>query len=63
MTPGAPCPDDVYEFRVVSEHIRTRDLVQEYLANRVFPTLRARLFDWNWAELEFNSWADLFGKL
>jgi hypothetical protein len=40
MTPGAPCPDAVYEFRVVSEHIRTRDLVQEYLANRVFPTMR-----------------------
>jgi hypothetical protein len=40
MTPGAPCPDVVYEFRVVSEIIGTRDLVQEYLANRVFPTLR-----------------------
>jgi hypothetical protein len=26
-------------------------------------SLRARLFDWNWAELEFNSWTDLFGKL
>jgi hypothetical protein len=25
--------------------------------------IRARLFDWNWVELEFNSWADLFGKL
>jgi hypothetical protein len=40
MTPGAPCPDAVGEFRVVSEHIGTRDLVQEYLANRVFPTLK-----------------------
>jgi hypothetical protein len=40
MTPGAPCPDAVGEFRIVSEHIGTRDLVQEYLANRVFPTLR-----------------------
>jgi hypothetical protein len=40
MPPGAPCPDAVYEFRVVSEHIGTRDLVQEYLANRVFPTLK-----------------------
>jgi hypothetical protein len=27
------------EFRVVAEHISTRDLVQEYLANRVSPTL------------------------
>jgi hypothetical protein len=40
MTPGAPCLDAVGEFRIVSEHIGTRDLVQEYLANRVFPTLR-----------------------
>jgi hypothetical protein len=40
MTPGASCPDAVGEFRVVSEHIGTRDLVHEYLANRVFPTLR-----------------------
>jgi hypothetical protein len=30
----------VVEFRVVSEQISTRDLVQEYLANRVLPTLR-----------------------
>jgi hypothetical protein len=42
MTPGAPCPDAVYEFRIISEHIGTRDLVQEYLVNRVFPTLRER---------------------
>jgi hypothetical protein len=40
MTPGEPCPDAVGEFRVVSEHIGTTDLVQEYLANRVFPTLK-----------------------
>jgi hypothetical protein len=40
MTPGDPCQDAVYEFRIVSEHIGTRDLVQEYLANRVFPMLR-----------------------
>jgi hypothetical protein len=26
------------EFRVVAEHIGTRDLVQEYLANRTFLT-------------------------
>jgi hypothetical protein len=37
---GEPCSDVVAEFRVVSEHIGTRDLVQEYLANRVFPMLR-----------------------
>jgi hypothetical protein len=40
MTPGSSCPDAVGEFRVVSEYIGTRDLVQEYLANRVFPTLK-----------------------
>jgi hypothetical protein len=40
MTPGEPCPDAVGEFRVISEHIGTRDLVQEYLANRVFLTLK-----------------------
>jgi 1,2-phenylacetyl-CoA epoxidase PaaB subunit len=48
MVPGAPCPDAVYEFRVVSEHIGTRDLVQEYLANRVFPMLR----EWGMPKLE-----------
>jgi hypothetical protein len=36
MTPGAPCPDAVYEFRVVSEHIGTRDLVQEYWPTEYF---------------------------
>jgi hypothetical protein len=48
MTPGDPCQDAVYEFRIVSEHIGTRDLVQEYLANRVFPTLRK----WGMPKLE-----------
>jgi hypothetical protein len=40
MTLGTSCLDAVGEFRVVAEHIGTRDLVQEYLANRVFPTLK-----------------------
>jgi hypothetical protein len=48
MTPGDPCQDAVYEFRIVSEHIGSRDLVQEYLANRVFPTLRK----WGMPKLE-----------
>jgi hypothetical protein len=39
MTSGSPCQQAVAEFRVVAEQISTRDLVQEYLANRVFPTL------------------------
>jgi hypothetical protein len=38
----------VYEFRIVSEHIGSRDLVQEYLANRVFPTLKK----WGMPKLE-----------
>jgi hypothetical protein len=45
---GAPCTNAVAEFRVVSEHIGTRDLVQEYLANRIFPTLR----EWCMPKLE-----------
>jgi hypothetical protein len=48
MMPGDPCQDVVYEFRIVSEHIGTRDLVQEYLANRVFPMLR----EWGMLKLE-----------
>jgi hypothetical protein len=48
MTPGSSCPDAVGEFRVVSEHIGTRDLIQEYLANRVFPTLK----EWNMPKLK-----------
>jgi hypothetical protein len=48
MTPGSACPDAVGEFRVVSEHIGTRDLVQEYLANRVFPTLK----EWSMPKLK-----------
>jgi hypothetical protein len=39
MTSGSPCQQVVAEFRVVAEQISTRDLVQEYLANGVFPTL------------------------
>jgi hypothetical protein len=39
MTSGSPCQQAVAEFRVVAEQISTRDLVQEYLANRVSPTL------------------------
>jgi hypothetical protein len=33
MKPGLPCQLAVAEFRVVVEHVSTRDLVQEYLAN------------------------------
>jgi hypothetical protein len=37
MQLGSPCQLAEVEFRVVAEHISTRDLVQEYLANRTFP--------------------------
>jgi hypothetical protein len=37
MKLGSPCQLAEVEFSVVAEHINTRDLVQEYLANRTFP--------------------------
>jgi hypothetical protein len=39
MQIGSPCELAEVHFRVVAEHINTRDLVQEYLANKFFPTL------------------------
>jgi hypothetical protein len=38
MQLGSPCQLAKVEFRVVARHISIRDLVQEYLANRTFPT-------------------------
>jgi hypothetical protein len=38
MQLGSPCQLAKVEFRVVAEHISTRNLVQEYLANKTFPT-------------------------
>jgi hypothetical protein len=35
---GSPCQLAEVEFGVVAEQISTRDLVQEYLANRTYPT-------------------------
>jgi hypothetical protein len=40
MTPGSPSQIAVAEFRVIADHIGTRDVVQEFLAFRVFPTLK-----------------------
>jgi hypothetical protein len=48
MTSGSPCQESVAEFRVVAEQIGTRDLVQEYLAYKVFPTLS----EWNMPKLK-----------
>jgi hypothetical protein len=39
MSSGSPCQQAVAEFRVVTEQIGTRDLVQEFLVYGVFPTL------------------------
>jgi hypothetical protein len=38
MQLGSPCQLAEVEFRVVAAKISTRDLVQEYLANKTFPT-------------------------
>jgi hypothetical protein len=38
MQLGSPCQLAEVEFRVVARHISTRDLVQEYLLNRTYPT-------------------------
>jgi hypothetical protein len=38
MQLGSACQLAKVEFRVVAEQISTRDLVQEYLANRMYPT-------------------------
>jgi hypothetical protein len=38
MQLGSHCKLAKVEFRVMAEHISTRDLVQEYLAYKIFPT-------------------------
>jgi hypothetical protein len=38
MQLGSPCQVAEVHFRVVATEISTRDLVQEYKANRTFPT-------------------------
>jgi hypothetical protein len=40
MTPESPSQIALGEIQVIAEHIGTRDLVQEFLAFRVFPTLK-----------------------
>jgi hypothetical protein len=42
MQLGSPCQLAKVEFRVVAEHISTNDLVQEYFANKTFPTSGGR---------------------
>jgi hypothetical protein len=40
MIMGSQSQIALAEFRVILDHIGTRDLVQEFLAFKVFPTLR-----------------------
>jgi hypothetical protein len=48
MIRGSPSQIVLVEFRVISDHIGTRDLVQEFLAFKVFPTMR----EWEMPKLE-----------
>jgi hypothetical protein len=48
MTLGSPSQIAMAEFRVIVEHIGTRDLVQEFLAFRVFPILK----EWDMPKLK-----------
>jgi hypothetical protein len=48
MSTRSPCQQAVAEFRVVAEQISTRDLVQEYLAYKVF----LMLSEWNMPKLK-----------
>jgi hypothetical protein len=48
MIMGSPSQIALAEFRVISDHIGTRDLVQEFLAFKVFPTLR----EWEMPKLD-----------
>jgi hypothetical protein len=48
MIMGSPSQSALAEFRVFSDHFGTRDLVQEFLAFKVFPTLR----EWEMPKLE-----------
>jgi hypothetical protein len=48
MTPEGPTQTALDEFRVIAEHIGTRDLVQEFLAFKIFPTMK----EWAMPKLE-----------
>jgi hypothetical protein len=48
MKPDCPSQIALGKFQVIAEHIGTRDLVQEFLAFRVFPTLK----EWDMPKLK-----------
>jgi hypothetical protein len=57
MTPEGPTQIALAEFRVIAEHIGTRDLVQEFLAFKVFPTMK----EWAMPKLEGKKKENLSG--
>jgi hypothetical protein len=60
MTPGSPSQIAMAEYQVIADYISTRDLVQEFLAFRVFPTLK----EWDMPKLKGEKKkGDLFGCL
>jgi hypothetical protein len=48
MTPEGPTQTALAEFWIIAEHIGTRDLVQEFLAFKIFPTMK----EWAMPKLE-----------
>jgi hypothetical protein len=48
ITPEGPTQIALAEFRIIAEHIGTRDLVQEFLAFKIFPTMK----EWAMPKLE-----------
>jgi hypothetical protein len=48
MTPEGPTQTALAEFRIIAEHIGTRDLVQEFFAFKIFPTMK----EWAMPKLE-----------
>jgi hypothetical protein len=40
MTPEGPTQIALAEFKIIAEHIGTRDLVQEFLSFKIFPTMK-----------------------
>jgi hypothetical protein len=48
MTQEGPTQTALAEFRIIAEHIGTRDLVQEFLAFKIFPTMK----EWAMPKLE-----------
>jgi hypothetical protein len=48
MTPEGPTQTALAEFRIIAEHIGTRDLVHKFLAFKIFPTMK----EWAMPKLE-----------